>query len=103
MSVSLPARLAAQERATAHAQHLDEHRNQDSGRAGFQLYRRALFPEFLELIESARFGLHDMHHHTAEIDQNPLAFAFTFDTDDRLTELARGIHDPMRQGPHLPR
>jgi hypothetical protein len=90
-------------RAAAHAQHVHHHGRRPLSLARFDFDGRALLPEFFELVEGAGLGLHDVHHHAAEIDQHPLAFAFAFDADAGMAEFARGFHDAMGERPHLSR
>src|SRR5918911_418352 len=36
-------------------------------------------PDFLEVVKVAHGGMHDVHHHVAEVHQHPFAVRFPFD------------------------
>src|SRR6185503_5013383 len=48
-------------------------------------------PHFLEVIELAHRGMHDVHHHVAEIDQHPLAGLLALDAVHARAELADAL------------
>src|SRR4051794_31509926 len=39
-------------------------------------------PHLLEVVELAHRGMHDVHHHVAEVDQHPFAGALSLDAID---------------------
>src|SRR6185295_3588913 len=56
-------------------------------------------PDFLEVIELAHRGMHDVHHHVAEIDQHPLAALFPFHAVDARALLADALLHAVGERP----
>src|SRR6185436_1801169 len=67
---------------------------------GFHLYRLST-PDFLQVIELAHRGMHDVHHHVAEIHQHPLAARLAFDAVDGRALLADAFLHAVGERPHL--
>src|SRR6185503_18115270 len=63
---------------------------------------RLAAPDFLEVVEVAHRGMHDVHHHVAEIDQHPLARLLALDAVHARAELADALLHAVRQRSDLP-
>src|SRR5678815_5423364 len=63
---------------------------------------RLAAPDFLEVIELAHRGMHDVHDHVAEIDQHPIAGLLALDAVHARAELADALLHAIRQRSHLP-
>src|SRR5262245_64540223 len=48
---------------------------------------RLAAPHFLEIVELPNRGMHDVHHHVAEVDQHPLARLLALDPVHPRAEL----------------
>src|SRR5687768_805655 len=52
---------------------------------------RLAAPDLLEVVEVAHRGMHDVHHHVAQVHQHPLAALFAFDAVDPAAALAHAL------------
>src|SRR5687767_10803399 len=62
---------------------------------------RLAAPDFLEVVEVAHRGMHDVHHHVAQVDQHPLAAGLALDAVDARAELAHALLHAVGKRPHL--
>src|SRR6185436_1768319 len=63
---------------------------------------RLAAPDFLEVVEVAHRGMHDVHDDVAEVDQHPLARLLAFDAVYARAELADALLHAVRQRSDLP-
>src|SRR6185369_14274173 len=59
-------------------------------------------PDFLEVIELAHRGMHDVHDHVAEVDQHPLAGLLALDAVHARAELADALLHAVCERSDLP-
>src|SRR5262245_48602548 len=62
---------------------------------------RLAAPHFLEVVELAHRGMHDVHHDVAEVDQHPFAGLLSLDAVDARAELANAFLHPVGERLHL--
>src|SRR5919201_6320622 len=71
---------------------------------GGSLYSHGLpAPHFLQIVELAHRGMHDVHDHVAEVDQHPFAARLTLDTVDPRAVLAHLLLHVVGERLHLAR
>src|SRR4026208_1316038 len=56
---------------------------------------RLAAPHFLEVIKLAHRGMHDVHHHVAEVDQHPIARLLAFDPVHARADAAAALPHPV--------
>src|SRR4051812_14618973 len=60
-------------------------------------------PDLLQVVEAAHRRMHHVHHHVAEIDQDPLARRGALDAVDALAERLELVPHVVRKRLHLAR
>src|ERR1044071_9704218 len=63
---------------------------------------RLAAPHFLQVVELAHRGMHDVHDHVAEVDQHPLAGVLALDAVHARAELADALLHAVRERSDLP-
>src|SRR6185503_17373414 len=63
---------------------------------------RLAAPDFLEVVEVAHRGMHDVHDHVAEVDQHPLAGLLALDAVHARAELADALLHAVCERSDLP-
>src|SRR3954464_11610308 len=71
-------------------------------RGGLRQLHGLAAPDFLEIVELAHRGMHDVHDHVAEVDQHPLARFLALDAVHARAELADALLHPVRKRSDLP-
>src|SRR5712664_378926 len=70
---------------------------------GFFHSDRLAAPDFLEVVEAAHRGMHDVHHDVAEIDQHPIPERLAFDAVDARAVLPHLVLHAVGKRLHLAR